>query len=61
MVGLPIGHHFMQIKNRLIVTETDLIKQRNATPKLFLNEALMVSPHCNDEVGTFDQFPGQLS
>ena len=55
MVGLPIRHHFVQIKNRLIVTETDLIKQRNVAPKLFSNEDLVVAPHCNDEVGTFDR------
>ena len=61
MVGLPIRHHFVQIKNRLIVTETDLIEKRNFAPKLFSNEELVVSPHCNDEVGTFDQFSGQLS
>jgi hypothetical protein len=51
----------VQIKNRLIVAKTDLIKQRNVAPKLFPNEELMVSPHRNNEVGTFDQFLGQLS
>jgi hypothetical protein len=61
MVGLPIRYRFVQIKNRLIVTETDLIKQRHVAPKLFPNEEPVVSPHRNDEVGTFDQFPGQLS
>ena len=39
-VGLPIRHHFVQIKNRLIVAETDLIKQGNVTSKLFPNEVL---------------------
>jgi hypothetical protein len=42
----------MQIKNRLIVAETGLIKQGNITPKLFPNEDLVVSPHCNDKVGS---------
>ena len=61
MVGFPIRYHFVQIKNRLIVAKTDLIKQRNVAPKLFPNEELVVSPHRDDKVGPFDQFPGQLS
>ena len=60
-VGLPIRHHFVQIKNRLIVAETDLIKQGNVTSKLFPDEDLVVSPHCNDEVGSLDQLLGKLS
>jgi hypothetical protein len=54
-VGLPIRYHFVQIQNRLIVAETDLIKQGNVASKLFPNEDLVVSPHRNDEVDSLDQ------
>ena len=60
-VGLPIRHHFVQIKNRLVVAETDLIKQRNVTSKLFPDKDLVISPHCNDEIGSVDEFLGELS
>ena len=60
-VALPIRHHFVQIKNRLIVAETELIKQGNVESKLFPNEDLVVSPHRNDEVGSLDQLLGELS
>ena len=60
-VGLPIRYHFVHIKNRLIVTETDLIKQRNVAAKLFPNEDLVVSPHRNDEVGSPNEISGELS
>jgi hypothetical protein len=60
-VGLPIRHHFVQIQNRLIVTETDLIKQGNGASEVFLNEDLVVLPHRNDEVGGLDQLLGELS
>ena len=60
-VGLPIRYYFVQIKNRLIVAETDLIKQGNVASKLFPNEDLVVSPHRNDEVGSLDQLLGELS
>jgi len=53
-IGLPVRHHFVQIKNRLIVGKTDLIKQGNVTSKLFPNEDLVVSPHRNDKVGSLD-------
>ena len=51
----------MQIKDRMIVAETDLIEQGNVSSKLFPNEGLVVSPHCNDEVGSLDQLLGKLS
>jgi hypothetical protein len=51
----------VQIKNRLIVAETDLIKEWNIVPKLFPNIGLVVSPHRQNEVGSLDQFLGQLS
>ena len=60
-VGLPIRHHFVQIKNRLIVAEADLIKQGNIASKLFPDEDLVVSPHRNDKVGSLDQLLGELS
>ena len=60
-VGLPIRHHFMQIKNRLIVAKTDLIKQRDIMSKLFPNEDLVVSSHCNDKISSLDQLLGELS
>ena len=60
MVGLPIRYRFVQIKNRLIVAETDLIKQGNVQFKLFPDKELVVSPHRNDEVGSLNQFLGQL-
>jgi hypothetical protein len=50
----------MQIQNRLIVTETDLIKQGNVASEVFQNEDLVVSPHRNDEVGSLDQLLGEL-
>ena len=53
-VGLPIRHHFVQIKDRMIVSETGLIKQGNVASKLFPNEDLVVSPHCNDKVGSLN-------
>jgi hypothetical protein len=51
----------MQIKNRMVVAETNLIKQGNVTSEVFPNEDLVVSPHCNDEVGSLDQLLGELS
>jgi hypothetical protein len=51
----------MQIQDWLIVAETDLIKQGNVPAKLLPNKNLMVSPHRDDEVGSLDQLPGQLS
>jgi len=60
-VGLPIRHYFVQIQNRLVVTETDLIKERNVASKLFPNKDLVVSPHRNDEIGSLDQLLGELS
>src|SRR4029077_2282608 len=51
-VSFPIRYRFMQIKNRMVVTETDLIKQGNVASKLFPNEDLVVSPHCNDKIGS---------
>jgi len=44
----------MQIKDRMIVSETGLIKQGNVASKLFPNEDLVVSPHCNDKVGSLN-------
>ena len=60
-VGLPVRHHFVQIKNRLIVAKTDLMKQGNVTSKLFPDEDLVVSPHRNHKVGSLDQLLGELS
>ena len=60
-VSFPIRHRFMQIQNRLVVAETDLIKQRNVSSILFPDEGLVVSPHRNDDVGSLDQFLGKLS
>ena len=60
-VGLPIRYHFVQIKNRLIVIDTDLVEQGNVASELFPDEGLVVSPQSNDEVGTIDQFLCQLS
>lgn len=60
MVGLPIRYGFVQIKNRLVVAETDLIKQGNVQFKLFPDEELVVSPHRNNKVGSLDQFLGKL-
>jgi len=60
-VGLPIQYRGVQIKGRLIEAETDLIKQGNVAPILFSNKHLVILPHRNDEVGTFDHFLGQLS
>jgi hypothetical protein len=51
----------MQIQNRLVVAETELVKQGNVSSKLFPNEGLVVSPHRNDEVGSLDQLLGKLS
>lgn len=51
----------MHIQNRLVVAETELIKQGHVSSKLFPNEGLVVSPHCNDEVGSLDQLLGKLS
>src|SRR5215831_10643915 len=59
-VGLPIRYRFVQIKNRLIVAEADLIKQGSVASKLFPNEDLVVSPHCNDKIGSVDQLLGEL-
>ena len=60
-VGLPVRNHFVQIKNRLIVVKTDLIKQRNITSKMLPNEDLVVSSHCNDKISSLDQLLGELS
>ena len=60
-VCLPIRHDFVQIQNRLVEAETDLIKQRNLASKLFPDEDLVVSPHCHNEVGRLDQLFGELS
>jgi len=60
-VGFPVRHHFVQIQNRLVVAETNLIKERNITPKLFPNKDLVVSPHRHDEVGSLDHLLGKLS
>ena len=60
MIGLPIRYRFVQIKNRLVMPETDLIKQRYVTSKLFSDKDLVVSPHRNDEVGSLNQFLGLL-
>ena len=60
-VGLPIRHHFVQIQNRRVVAETEMIKQGNVTSKLFPDEDLVISPHRNDEVGSLDQLLGKLS
>ena len=38
------------------MAETDLIKQGNVASEVFPNEDLVVSPHCNDKVGSLDQF-----
>jgi hypothetical protein len=51
----------MQIKNRMVVAETDLIKQGNVASEVFQNEDLVVSSHRNDEVGSLDQLLGELS
>jgi len=51
----------MQIKNRMVVAETDLIKQGNVASEVFQNEDLVVSSHRNDKVGSLDQFLGELS
>src|SRR5580765_8123725 len=59
-VGLPIRYRFVHVKNRLIVAEADLIKQGNVSSKLFPNEDLVVSPHCNHKIGRVDQLLGEL-
>ena len=51
----------MQIQNRLVVAKTDLIKQGNVLFIFFPDKRLVVSSHCNDEVGGRDQFLGKLS
>jgi hypothetical protein len=60
-VSFPVRYRFMQIQNRLIVAETDLIKQGNVASEVFQNEDLVVSSHRNDEVGSLDQLFGGLS
>ena len=57
----PNRHHFVQIQNRRVVAETEMIKQGNVTSKLFPDEDLVISPHRNDEVGSLDQLLGKLS
>ena len=59
-VGLPIWYHFVQIQNRLVVAETNLIEQGNVASKLFPYEDLVVSPHCHNEVCGLDQLLGKL-
>ena len=49
-IAFPIRQDFVQIKNRLILAETDLSKQGNITSVSFPNEGLVVSPHRNNKV-----------
>lgn len=60
-ITLPLRYDFMQIKDWLVVPETDLIKERNIAPELFPNIGLVVSPHRENEVGSLDQLLSELS
>lgn len=60
-ISRPFRHHFVEIQNRPVLAQADLIKEGRFTPEPFLNVILVVSSHRHDEVGSLDQLPGQLS
>ena len=37
-----------------------MMEKWNVSSKSFPDEDLVVSPHCHDEVGSFDQLSGEL-
>lgn len=59
-VLLPLRQRLVHVKNRVLASKADLIKQRGRQPEQTLQRFLMIAPHCDNTIRLIEQRVGEF-